>query len=382
MHLARPEHVAAVRSLLGRSPVVLLLGPRQVGKSTLAREVARAFRTVTTFDLESPPDERRLSEPSQALSPLRGLVVIDEIQTRPDLFAILRVLADRPRTPARFLLLGSAAPDLLQRGAETLAGRVAFHELTGFDLSEAGSKSVRKLWLRGGFPPSYTARTLATSAAWRRDFVRTFLERDIPQLGVTIPTNALRRFWSMLAHVHGQVTHWSELGRALAVADTTVRRYLDVLVSALVVTELRPWHENISKRQVKAPKVYVKDSGLLHTLLDVETQEALDGHAKVGASWEGFCVEQVIARLGARRDQTYFWATHAGAELDLLLIARGKRRGFEMKYSDAPFVTPSMRAALLDLRLDSLDVIHAGKDTYPLADRVRAVALERITRDL
>jgi len=270
---------------------------------------------------------------------------------------------------------------LLQRGSETLAGRVAFHELTGFDLSEVGANAM-KLWLRGGFPPSFTAKTLATSAAWRRDFVRTFLERDIPQLGITIPTNALRRFWSMLAHVHGQVTHWSELGRSLAVADTTVRRYLDVLVSALVVTELRPWHENISKRQVKAPKVYVKDSGLLHTLLDVETREQLDGHAKVGASWEGFCVEQVIARLGARRDQTYFWATHAGAELDLLVVAGGKRRGFEMKYSDAPSVTPSMRAALLDLRLDSLDVIHSGKETYPLADRVRAVALERITVDL
>jgi len=377
----RAAHLAAVRGLLRRSPVVVLLGPRQVGKSTLAREIAGALRKATTFDLENPPDERRLAEPGQALAPLRGLVVIDEIQTRPDLFSVLRVLADRPRTPARFLLLGSAAPDLLQRGSETLAGRVAFHELTGFDLSEVGANAT-KLWLRGGFPPSFTAKTLATSAAWRRDFVRTFLERDIPQLGITIPTNALRRFWSMLAHVHGQVTHWSELGRSLAVADTTVRRYLDVLVSALVVTELRPWHENISKRQVKAPKVYVKDSGLLHTLLDVETREQLDGHAKVGASWEGFCVEQVIARLGARRDQTYFWATHAGAELDLLVVAGGKRRGFEMKYSDAPSVTPSMRAALLDLRLDSLDVIHSGKETYPLADRVRAVALERITLDL
>ena len=382
MRIPRPGHIEAVRALLRRSPVVLLLGPRQVGKSTLAREIARAFKTSTTFDLENPPDERRLSEPTQALSPLRGLVVIDEIQARSDLFAVLRVLADRARTPARFLLLGSAAPDLLQRGAETLAGRVAFHELTGFDVSETGAKRARTLWLRGGFPPSYTAKTLVASAGWRRDFVRTFLERDVPQLGVTIPTNALRRFWSMLAHVHGQVTNWSELGRSLAVADTTVRRYLDVLVSALVVTELKPWHENISKRQVKAPKVYVKDSGLLHTLLDIETQEQLDGHAKVGASWEGFCVEQVLARLGARRDQAYFWATHAGAELDLLVVAGGKRRGFEMKYSDAPSVTPSMRAALLDLRLDSLDVIHSGKETYPLADRVRAVALERVTLDL
>jgi hypothetical protein len=380
--IARPFHTEAVRALLARSPVVALLGPRQVGKSTLAREVASSFRSSTFFDLENLPDLRRLEEPTQALAPLRGLVVLDEIQARPDLFSALRVLADRPRTPARFLVLGSASPELLQRGAETLAGRIAFHELLGFDISEVGPKNARKLWLRGGFPRSYTAKTNALSAAWRRDFVRTFLERDIPQLGITIPTNALRRFWSMLAHVHGQITNWSELGRSLAVADTTVRRYLDVLAGALVVTELRPWHENISKRQVKAPKVFVKDSGLLHTLLDIETEEQLDGHAKVGASWEGFCVEQVIARLGVRRDQCFFWATHAGAELDLLVVANGKRRGFEVKYTDAPSITPSIRSALLDLRVDSIDVIHAGKDTYPLADRVRAVALERITRDL
>lgn len=380
--LDRADHVNEVRALLRRSPVVALLGPRQVGKSTLARAIAATFRSSTLFDLENPADLRRLEEPSQALSPLRGLVVLDEVRARPNLFGVLRVLADRPRTPARFLVLGSASPELLRQGSETLAGRIAFHELTGFDLDEVGAKNARRLWLRGGFPRSFVAKDLATSAAWRRDFVRTFLERDIPQLGITIPAGALRRFWSMLAHVHGQITHWSELGRSLGVADTTVRRYLDVLVGALVVTELRPWHENISKRQVKAPKVYVKDSGLLHTLLDIESQEQLDGHPKAGASWEGFCIEQVIARLRARRDQCHFWATHAGAELDLLVTSARARRGFEMKYTDAPGVTPSMRAALLDLRLDSIDVIHAGKETYTLADRVRAVPLERIWTDL
>jgi len=380
--IRRAQQLAAVRALLRDNPVVCLLGPRQVGKSTLARAVASDHARSTFFDLENLADLRRLEEPSRVLEPLRGLVVLDEIQARPNLFSTLRVLADRRRRPARFLVLGSASPELLQQGAETLAGRVAFHELTGFDLEETGAKHARRLWLRGGFPRAYTAGTLAASAAWRRDFVRTFLERDIPQLGVTIPVNALRRFWSMLAHVHGQITHWSELGRSLGVSDATVRRYLDVLVGALVVTELRPWHENISKRQVKAPKVYVKDSGLLHTLLDVETQEELDGHVKCGASWEGFCIEQVIAALGARRDQCHFWATHAGAELDLLVVRGSERRGFEMKYTDAPSVTPSMRAALLDLRLDSIDVVHAGKETYPLADRVRAVALERLPLDL
>jgi hypothetical protein len=382
--LRRERHLREVLGLLRASPVVALLGPRQVGKSTLAKDVARTFGRgkAVFFDLEREADRRRLEEPELALAPLRGLVVLDEIQRRPELFPALRVLADRPRTPARFLVLGSASPELLAQSSETLAGRVAFHELAGLALDEVGAKNLRRLWLRGGFPRSYTAPSVAASARWRRDFVRTFLERDLPMLGVRTPESALRRFWTMLAHVHGGLLNWSELGRSMGVADTTVRSYLDVLEGALVVRTLKPWHENLSKRQVKAPKVYVRDSGLLHTLLDLDTAEALDVHPRVGASWEGFALQEVIRRLGARPDQCFFWATYGGAELDLLVVAGGRRLGFEVKLTEAPGITPSMRSALADLRLDELCVVHAGKESHPLADRVRALALERLDEDL
>lgn len=382
--LRRARHLETVAALLASNPVVALLGPRQVGKSTLAREIARTWGRgrVTFFDLEKEADLRRLAEPSRALEPLRGLVILDEIQLHPELFATLRVLADRPRRPARFLVLGSASPHLLKQTSETLAGRIAFHELTGLALDEVGARNVSRLWLRGGFPRSYTTPSTAQSARWRRDFIKTFLERDLPQLEVRTPASALRRFWTMLAHVHAQTLNWSELGRSLGVADTTVRGYLDVLEGALVVRLLKPWHENLSKRQVKAPKVFVRDTGLLHSLLDVETMDALEGHPKAGASWEGFAIQEVITQLGARPDQSHFWATHAGAELDLLVVMGKTRRGFEVKLTDAPGVTPSMRTALLDLKLDSLDVIHAGRETYALADRIRAVALSRLLVDL
>lgn len=388
---ARADHRRAVLRLLRESPVVALLGPRQVGKTTLARAVGRAFApggAVTTLDLERDADRRRLEEPVAALESLRGLVVIDEVQYAPELFRALRVLADRRPTRARFLVLGSASPELLRQSSETLAGRIAFHELGGFSLSEVGAdaSTLRRLWLRGGFPRSFTASSIGESARWRRDFIRTFLERDLPQLQVRTPALALRRFWSMLAHLHGQTLNWSELGRSMGVADTTVRSYLDVLEGTLVVQTLKPWHENISKRQVKSPKVFIKDSGLLHTLLDIERDEALEGHPRVGASWEGFAIQEVSRRLGARPDQCFFWSTHAGAELDLLVVAEGKRHGFEVKRTSAPSITPSMRSAVADLELDSLDVVHGGTDTYPLARlgnvEVRALALRRVLRDL
>jgi hypothetical protein len=382
--IARSSHVRTLLALLRSSPVVALLGPRQVGKSTLARAVGDAWRSggVTGFDLERDADLRRLEQASFALEPLAGLVVIDEVQRRPDLFRTLRVLADRPRRPARFLILGSASPELLKQGSETLAGRIAFHELPGFSLEEVGVSNVRRLWLRGGFPRAYTARSASESARWRRDFVRTFVERDVPALDVRVPAQTLRRFWTMLAHVHAQTLNWSELGRSMGVADTTVRRYLDILQGALVVRQLRPWHQNLAKREVKSPKVYVRDTGLLHTLLDIESDAQLDGHPRVGASWEGFAISEVVRQLGARPEQCFFWGAHSGAELDLLVVRGRERRGFEVKLTDAPGVTPSMRTALTDLRLDSLDVIHAGKDTYPLRERIRAVALRRISRDL
>jgi predicted AAA+ superfamily ATPase len=368
--------------LLSENRVVALLGARQTGKTTLARQVGDAHGTETTyFDLESDRDLARLEDPLLALEPLRGLVILDEVQRRPELFPTLRVLADRPRG-ARFLVLGSASPQLLRQSSETLAGRIAFHSIAGFSLDEVGVRRLRELWVRGGFPRSFLARSVRSSVAWRQNFIGTFLERDLPQLGIRVPAPTLRRFWSMLAHVHAQILNWSELGRSMAVSDMTVRHYVDILASAFMVRVLPPWHENLSKRQVKAPKLYIRDCGLLHALLDIETVDQLERHPKLGASFEGFCVEALLTRLGARPDQAYFWATHSGAELDLLVIAGGRRRGFEIKRSVAPRVTPSMLSAAKDLHLDSLDVIHAGHETFPLARGIRAVALSRLLTDV
>lgn len=380
--IRRSSHLRQVERLLTDNRVVALLGPRQVGKTTLAREIARAHGPTTEyFDLESSRDRARLEDPLLALEASRGLVVLDEVQRRPEIFPTLRVLADRPRG-ARFLVLGSASPELLRQTSETLAGRIAFHQLDGLSMEEVGARRINDLWLRGGFPRSLLAKTIAISMRWRHDFIDTFLERDLPQLGIGVPAPTLGRFWAMLAHVHGQILNWSELGRSMAVSDVTVRRYVDLLASTFMVRVLPPWHENLSKRQVKAPKLYVRDSGLLHALLDIDTARQLDSHPKLGASWEGFCIESLIARLGARADQCHFWATHAGAELDLVVVAGGRRRGFEIKRTIAPRVTRSMRTAMDDLRLDSLDVIHAGRDTFPLAKGIRAVGLSRLLDDV
>ena len=374
--IERKSDLAAVQSLLIRYPAVGIVGARQVGKTTLARMVAaRAKGTTTFFDLENPDDLARLAEPMLALKDRRGLIVIDEIQRRPDLFPVLRVLADRPRNPARFLVLGSASPALLQQGSETLAARIAYHELRGLALEDVGSDHGSRLWIRGGFPRAFLARSVAASDEWRRDFVRSFLERDLPQLGIGVRSTTLHRFWAMLAHYHGQTWNASEFGRSFGVADTTVRNYLDVLTAALVVRQLLPWHENIAKRQVRAPKIYVLDSGLLHTLLGLIDREDVERHPKVGASWEGFVLEQIVRRLRARPEECFFWRTHAGAEIDLLVFSGRRRFGFEIKRTSAPQVAPSMRAALSDLTLDSLDVVHAGERTFPLTDRIRAVAL-------
>lgn len=382
-NLPRSAAERRVRGLLRQAPVVALLGARQVGKTTLARQVAAHWRGPTAlFDLEDPRDLARLADPMLALAHRRGLVVLDEIQRRSDLFAALRVLADRRPVPCRFLVLGSATPALLQQGAESLAGRIAFHELHPLSLDEVGPAGLDRLWRRGGFPRAFLARTEQASVDWRREFVRTFVERDLPQLGIAVPAATIRRFWHMLAHLHGSVLNSSELARAFGVADTTVRRYLESLEATFMVRSLPPFHANITKRQVKAPKVYLSDSGLLHTLLDIQTAHALEGHPKVGASWEGFLLETVIARLGARADQCYFWATHAGAELDLLVVNGDHRRGFEFKRTSSPAVTPSMRAALADLRLDRLDVVHAGVETFRLAPKVRALSAARLHEEL
>lgn len=367
----RPELVGTVRRALRESPVAVLAGPRQCGKTTLAGVVAGGSAEV--FDLENPVDMARLEAPLLALEPLRGLVVIDEVQRKPDLFGILRVLADRKPAPARFLLLGSASPHLVRGVSETLAGRVRFIEMGGFDLAETGPDMYDRLWLRGGFPLSFLASSEARSFSWREDFIRTFLERDIPQLGISIPAAALRRFWTMVSHFHGRVWNAAEFARSMGSSEPTARRYLDIISGAYIARQLVPWHENISKRQVKAPKVYIRDSGLLHSLLSIPTRRHLMGHPKVGASWEGFAIEQVLALV--RPSEAYFWATHAGAELDLMVIRRGQRLGFEMKHADAPVLTKSMRIAQDTLKLRKLMVVYPGAKRYKLSRNADAVPL-------
>lgn len=377
--IGRPQHLRVVAGLLRRQPVVAILGPRQVGKTTLARQVFAAHKGPKVwFDLEDPRTAARFVEPMMALEPLRGLAVLDEIQHAPEVFRSLRVLADRHRVPCRFLVLGSASPHLLRQSAESLAGRIAYHDLPGFSLGEVGADVLSRLWLRGGFPRAFLATTEAVSLEWRRDFIRNLLERDLPQLGVGVPAPVLRRFWTMLAHYHGQTWNSSELARALGVGDTTVRRYLDHLNAAFMVRVLQPWHENLSKRQVRAPKVYVADSGLLHQLLDIRDIEQLQNHPKVGASWEGFALLETIQKLGAHPDECYFWGTHGGAELDLLVVRGKQRLGFEIKRTETPALTPSMRHALDDLKLDHLWVVHAGHDEFPLHKRTTAIGLDRL----
>lgn len=381
--IKRKQQLDILRKLLRQHPVVGIVGARQTGKTTLARQLAAETKSpVSYFDLENPEDLARLGDPMFVLKGLKGLVIIDEIQRYPDLFQVLRVIVDRPRSPSRFLVLGSASPDLLRQGSETLAGRIFYQELKGFSLDEIGIKNHRKLWLRGGFPRSYLARSNAESDEWRRGFIRTFLERDLPQLGITIRSTTLHRFWTMLAHFHGQVWNSSEFARSFGVADTTVRNYLDLLTSAMVVRQLPPWHENISKRQIKSPKVYITDSGTLHTLLNLRSFRDIEGHPKVGASWEGFVLEQIIHRLGARKEDCFFWATHSGAELDLLIVRGRIRLGFEIKRTTSPRLTPSMRSALSDLKLNRLDVFHAGEETFQIGQGIRAIALIRMLKDL
>ena len=365
--LLRGDYLKQLEIATSRSPITALLGPRQCGKTTLARQFA-ATRESTSFDLESEPDVRRLTNPELALSSLEGLVVLDEIQRIPRLFNTLRVLADRPEISSRFLILGSASPELIRGVSESLAGRVEFIELAGFDLAETGAETWRTLWLRGGFPRAYLADSEDDSMAWREGFVRTFLERDIPQLGITIPASAMRRFWTMLAHWHGQTWNASELGRAMSLSDKTVRHYLDLLTGTYMVRQLQPWFENVAKRQVKAPKVYFRDAGLLHALLDVHDDGALLAHPRVGASWEGFVIEQILRSV--RPSSAWFWATHGGSELDLLVFAKGRRVGFEVKFNEAPDVTRSMHEVVRLLALDHLFVVCPTRNAYPVDARI------------
>ncbi|MDP9191557.1 MAG: ATP-binding protein [Acidobacteriota bacterium] len=380
--IVRSRHLQRIRSALQRNPVVGLIGARQVGKTTLARQVAEQSTAATFFDLENPAHLAQLADPMLALESLEGLVVLDEIQRVPDLFPVLRVLADRPARPATFLVLGSASPDLLRQSSESLAGRIHYHEVDGFRMNETGVDSWRDLWIRGGFPRSFLASSEDASREWRQDFIRTFLERDLPQLGFSADAVTLRRFWTMIAHYHGQIWNGSEIARSLAIGTTSVRRYLDLLTAALVIDQLPPWFENVGKRQVKSPKVYVRDSGVLHSLLSIFDESAVLGHPKLGASWEGFAMQQIISGLELRREECFFWATHGGAELDLLVVRGRKRWGLEFKRTAQPAVTKSMTTALNDLGLQHVFVIHAGAASFPLTPKISAVALSRLTEDL
>lgn len=381
--IERREEILNLKKLIKRYPITAIIGARQVGKTTLARNLIGSFdKPVNYFDLEIPEDLARLADPMLALKDLKGLVVIDEVQRLPSLFPVLRVLADRPRLSCRFLILGSASPDLLKKSSESLAGRVIYHTLNGFMIDEVDKGRYKHLWLRGGFPRSYLARSHKESHEWRRTFIQTFLERDIPQLGINIRAATLDRFWRMLAHYHGQIWNSSEFARSFGVADTTVRNYLDLMTSALVIYQLQPWFENISKRQVKSPKVYITDSGLLHSLLNLIDFKDLEAHPKVGASWEGFVLHQLIRRLKADRRECFFWATHGGAELDLLVIRGRQRLGFEIKRTSAPKVTPSMRSSLVDLNLNQLEIIYPGENSFSLGEKIRAVAFDNLISEI
>lgn len=365
--IQRLQLLHRIRHALKRSRVVALIGPRQCGKTTLARQIVRSD-SIRYFDLERTADLGRLAEPESALTGFRGTIVIDEVQRRPDIFPILRVLADRTPLPARFLILGSTSPELLRQSSESLAGRMEVIPVGGFGLTDVGLSNMNRHWQRGGFPLSYLARSNTDSATWRQQFIQTLLERDLPQLGVSIPASALLRFWKMVAHYHGNLWNNAEPARSLGVSEPAIRRYLDLFTNLLVVRQLQPWHANLGKRQVKSPKVYMRDSGLLHALLGVHNEKELLSHPKSGASWEGYAVEELLKTV--EPDESYFWATHQGAELDLLAIKRGRRVGIEIKRMDAPKITPSIRTALSDLDLEHLTIVYPGSLSYELGERV------------
>ena len=376
MLLPRPTVASRIEEAFAIHPVVALTGPRQCGKTTAAAAFAKTKGDRHTFDLERPRDRQRLRVPERTLGDLSGLVVLDEAQRDPSLFEILRVLVDRPENPARFLVTGSASPDLVRGTSETLAGRVGRVPLAGFDLGEVGPDRWRDLWVRGGFPRSFLATNDDRSVRWREEFVATFLERDLPGLGLRIPTATLRRFWMMVAHWHGQVWNAAEFARSLGSSEPTARRYLDILAGTYLVRVLPPWVENMRKRQVRSPRIYLRDTGLLHALLDIADADELAAHPKVGASFEGFAIEHTLAAFG--RQDGFFWRARTGAEIDLLMIRGPRRYGFEVKFADAPGTTRSMHAALEDLRLDHIFVIYPGEEPYPLAERISVLPISSL----
>lgn len=370
------QHIAEA---LKRSRAVALLGPRQCGKTTLAREIVD-IGSPNYFDLEDPSSLIGLDDPKTTLESLKGIVVIDEIQRRPDIFPILRVLLDRTPLPTKFLILGSASPDLLRQSSESLAGRLEMIKMAGFSLSEVGQKESARLWLRGGFPLSFLAKNDADSFMWRKSFIQAFLERDLRQQGIDIPAVSLHRFWTMLAHSHGQIWNAAPFAASLGITQPTVRRYLDILTGVFMVRQIQPWYANIKKRQVKAPKVYIRDTGVLHSLLGLKTEAEILRHPGCGSSWEGCVIEEVIRLV--EPDDVYFWATHNGAEIDLVFFKNGRMYGVEVKRADAPTITPSMRIALDDLPLERIAVIYPGEKSYSLHKKIDVMPFKGITDGL
>ncbi len=375
MNIQRTPAIALLKERLKNNPVVALLGPRQCGKTTLSKQLSSQWNSpVTFFDCENPRDLQRLQDPLLALEDIKGLVIIDEVQRRPELFSVLRVLADRP-AKTKYLILGSASRDLIRQGSESLAGRISYLEMGGFSLNEIAGTQEERLWMRGGFPKSFLALTEQASYQWRQDFIATFLERDIPQLGLNIPAKSLGRFWTMLAHYHGQIFNASEIGRSLAVSDHTAQRYLDLLSGTFMVRQLQPWRYNTKKRLVKRPKIYFRDTGILHALFFLEDKKDILSHPKLGASWEGFALEEVIRSAQLREEEAFFWGVHTGGEVDLVFNKNGKLFGVEVKYIQAPALTPSMRFAMQELSLKHLWVVYPGKESYPLSRNVTVVSL-------
>lgn len=380
MEIRRTPEIEALKKLLKSNPIVAILGPRQCGKTTLSRQLSSHWPSeVTRFDLENPRDIERLADPLLALEAVKGLVIIDEIQRSPNLFPVLRVLADRS-TGTKYLILGSASRDLIRQSSESLAGRISYMEIGGFSLKHVGVRNAEKLWIRGSFPRSFLASNEAASYQWRQDFIATFLERDIPQLGLNIPAKALGRFWRMLAHYHGQIFNASEIGKSLELSDHTAQRYLDLLSGTFMVRQLRPWHYNTKKRLIKRPKIYFRDTGILHSLLSLEAKKDVLSHPKLGTSWEGFALEEAIRLIQLREDEVFFWGVHTGAELDLVFEKRGRLYGIEVKYTQAPSLTPSMRFALEELSLKHLWVIYPGSQDYSLNRNVTVISLANLDK--
>lgn len=378
MNIERSTEISILKQRLKSNPVVAILGPRQCGKTTLSKQLSSQWDSpVTFFDCENPQDLQQLHDPLLSLEDVKGLVVIDEIQRRPEFFPVLRVLVDRsPKT--KFLILGSASRDLIRQSSESLAGRISYLEIGGFSLGDFDSGKMDKLWIRGGFPRSFLSSTDAASFQWRQDFITTFLERDIPQLGLAIPAQSLRRFWTMLAHYHGQIFNASEIGRSLGVSDHTVQRYLDLLSGTFMVRQLRPWHYNTKKRLIKRPKIYFRDSGILHALFSLENKKDVSAHPKLGASWEGFALEEVIRNLQLKEEEASFWGVHTGGEIDLVFNRKGKMYGVEIKYAQAPSMTPSMHSVFTELPLKHLWVVYPGRESYPLSHDVKVIPLSEV----